>query len=57
MGHAMRHGQLDPSSLQRMLYDTLDHSDDIVLVLEQTTEDADGIVLVAANDALCRRPG
>ena len=30
----MKHGQLDPSSLQRMLYDTLDHSDDIVLVLE-----------------------
>ena len=35
----MGHGLLDPASLQRMLYDTLDHSDDIVLVLEQTGDD------------------
>jgi PAS domain S-box-containing protein len=40
-----------------MLYDTLDQSDDIVFVLEQVDERADGIVLVAANDALCRATG
>ena len=57
MGHAMRHGRLDPASLQRMLYDTLDQSDDIVFVLEQVDERADGIILVAANDALCRATG
>lgn len=40
-----------------MLYDTLDQSDDIVFVLEQVDERADGIILVAANDALCRATG
>ena len=53
----MKHGQLDPSSLQRMLYDTLDHSDDIVLVLEQTTEDAVALGIASANDAFCRTSG
>ena len=51
------HGHLDPSSLQRMLYDTLDHSDDIVLVLEQTTDDAADLGFALANDAFCRISG
>jgi PAS domain S-box-containing protein len=53
----MKHGLIDHSSLQQMLYDALDHSDDIVLVLEQTGEDAAGIVVVSANDAFCRTCG
>ena len=53
----MRHGPLDPASLQRMLYDTLDHSDDIVLVLEQTDADAGDLTIASANDAFCRTSG
>ncbi len=53
----MKQGQLDPSSFQRMLYDTLDHSDDIVLVLEQTTDDAANLGIASANDAFCRTSG
>jgi PAS domain S-box-containing protein len=50
----MRHGLLDPASLQRMLYETLDHSDDVVLVLEQASDDAMDLCVASANDAFCR---
>jgi PAS domain S-box-containing protein len=50
----MQHGLLDSASLQRMLYDTLDQSDDIVIVLEQTGHDADSVVIATANGAFCR---
>jgi PAS domain S-box-containing protein len=48
---------LDPASLQRMLYDTLDRSDDIVLVLEQTGHEAADLCVASANDAFCRVSG
>ena len=50
----MRHGPLDRVSLQQMLYDTLDHSDDIVFILEQMGDSAEDIVIASANDAFCR---
>src|SRR3981081_4736881 len=53
----MEHGQLDPSSLQRMLYDTLDLSDAIVLVLRQNGDDAADVSIASANDAFCRTTG
>jgi PAS domain S-box-containing protein len=53
----MKHGLLDPASLQRMLYDTLDHSDDFVLVLEQSGDDATDWIIASANDAFCRTTG
>jgi PAS domain S-box-containing protein len=53
----MKHGLLDPASLQRMLYDTLDHSDDFVLVLEQSGDDATDWTIASANDAFCRTTG
>jgi PAS domain S-box-containing protein len=53
----MRHGLLDDSSLQQMVYDTLDHSDDIVVVMEQTGDAADDIVIAYSNDAFCRTCG
>ena len=53
----MKHGLLDNASLQRMLYDTLDHSDDFVLVLEQSCDDAADWIIASANDAFCRTTG
>jgi len=53
----MRDGLLDHGSIQRMLYDALDHSDDIVLFLEQRGERIEDIVLAAANDAYRRTAG
>ena len=53
----MRHGLLEPASLQRMLYDTLDQSDDLVVVLEQSGPDRENIVVAMANDAFCRVTG
>jgi len=53
----MRHGLIDAASLQRMLYDTLDHSDDIVLVLEQPGHEAADLCVASANDAFCRVSG
>ena len=50
----MQHGLLDSASVQRMLYDTLDQSDDIVIVLEQTGNDAESVVVATANGAFCR---
>jgi PAS domain S-box-containing protein len=53
----MRQGLHDQASLQQMLYDTLDRSDDIVVMLEQT-DDADADIIVAsANGAFCRTSG
>jgi PAS domain S-box-containing protein len=53
----MRHGLLEPASLQRMLYDTLDQSDDLVVVLEQSGPDHENFVVAMANDAFCRAIG
>jgi PAS domain S-box-containing protein len=53
----MKRGLLDPVSLRRMLYQALDESDNIVLVLEQSGDDHAGLVLVATNDAFCRASG
>jgi PAS domain S-box-containing protein len=53
----MKHGLLDDASLQQMLYDTMDHSDDLVVFLEQAGDDADDIVIASANDAFCRTCG
>jgi PAS domain-containing protein len=53
----MRHGLLEPASLQRMLYDTLDQSDDLVVVLEKSGPDCENIVVATANDAFCRAVG
>jgi PAS domain S-box-containing protein len=50
----MQHGLLDSASVHRMLYDTLDQSDDIVIVLEQTGQDVDSVVVATANGAFCR---
>ena len=54
----MQHGLLDPASLQRMLYDTLDQSDDIVIVLEQTGDDAESVVVATGQRRVlpCRTP-
>jgi PAS domain S-box-containing protein len=53
----MGHGLLDPASLQRMLYDTLDLSDDMVLVLEQAGDDAADLGIASANGAFLRSGG
>lgn len=53
----MRHGLLDDASLQSMLYQALDHSDDIVLILEEVGDGTDDIVVASANDAFCRVSG
>jgi PAS domain S-box-containing protein len=52
----MRRGLLDPASLQQLLYQALDESDNIVLVLEQSSGD-DGLIVAAMNDAFCRVSG
>lgn len=53
----MKHGLLDASKLQRIVYETLDQSDDCVLVLEKMDDVEDGLVVVSANDAFCRASG
>jgi PAS domain S-box-containing protein len=40
-----------------MLYETLDHSDDIVLMLHQTGADISDLAIASANDAFCRTSG
>jgi PAS domain-containing protein len=40
-----------------MLYDALDQSNDIVLLLERTGEVADDLVLISANESFCRAGG
>src|ERR1700722_5436416 len=54
---SMKHGPLDATGLQRTLYETLDHSDDSVLVLEETDDASDDLVIVSANGAFCRASG
>lgn len=57
-GPRMKHGLLDPASLASLICDTLDQSDDIVLVLKQPGgEDGNTIVIAAANDAFRRASG
>ena len=53
----MKHGLLDAPALQQMLYQALDDSDDLVLVLEQIGSGAEGLVVAATNDAFCRATG
>ena len=53
----MNRGLLDPASLQQLLYQALDASDNIVLVLQQSDEASVGLVVVATNDAFCRKSG
>jgi PAS domain S-box-containing protein len=53
----MMNGSLEANALQRMLYDALDQSDDIVLMLEETSSDAEPLVIVSANGAFCRTTG
>src|SRR4051812_32244975 len=53
----MRQGLHDQASLQQMLYDTLDCSDDIVLILEQAGDNPEDIVVASANGAFCRTSG
>ena len=45
----MRHGLLDVASLQHMLCDTLDRSDDIVVILEQTGDGDTDIVIATST--------
>ena len=53
----MMQGELDAASLRQMLFDTLDQSDGVVLVLEQRNDTEDGFVIVAVNDAFLRVSG
>ena len=50
----MQHGLLDPASLRELVYAALDHSDDIVLVIEQTVAGTTPPIVAAANGAFCR---
>lgn len=50
----MRHGLIEPGSVQQMLYEALDQSDDIVLVAEQAGRDSEDLIIAAANGAFCR---
>jgi PAS domain S-box-containing protein len=53
----MTHGRFGDAALEHMLWDTLDRSDDIVLILEQTGDGANGVVVACANGAFCRACG
>src|SRR5690349_5897926 len=53
----MQRGLIDTSSLQRMVYETMDHSDDCVLVLARSNDGSDDLTVVTANDAFCRVSG
>ena len=53
----MRRGLLDPASLQHLLFQALDRSDNFVLVLEHSGDPADGLIVAATNDAFCRGSG
>jgi len=50
-------GPPDPASLQQLLYQALDGSDNVMLVLEQPADDADAPIVNATNDAFCRVSG
>ncbi len=51
------HGPPDPASLQQLLYQALDSSDNVMLVLEQSGDDAGSPIVTATNDAFCRVSG
>jgi PAS domain S-box-containing protein len=51
------HGLPNPVSLQQLLYQALDGSDNVVLILEQSGDDAERLVIAATNDAFCRAAG
>jgi PAS domain S-box-containing protein len=53
----MRQGLLDPASIQQLLYQALDGSDNIVLMLEQSGDASAGLLVAAMNDAFCRVSG
>ena len=50
-------GPPDPASLQQLLYQALDSSDNVMLVLEQSGDDAGSPVVTATNDAFFRVSG
>jgi PAS domain S-box-containing protein len=53
----MRRALLDSPALRQMLYDALDASDDLVLVLEHVGESDDEFLIAASNEAFCRASG
>ena len=53
----MKRGLLGPASLRQLVYQALDESDNIVLVLEQSGDGSAGLFVVATNDAFCRKSG
>ncbi|MEJ0015338.1 MAG: PAS domain-containing protein [Acetobacteraceae bacterium] len=53
----MRQGILDSATLQRLVCDALDQSDDLVVILELLGDGADDLVVAAANEAFCRTTG
>jgi PAS domain S-box-containing protein len=50
----MKHGLLDTALLPQMLYRALNGSDDLVVILEQTGDATDDLLIAASNDAFCR---
>ena len=50
----MKHGLLDTALLPQMLYRALNGSDDLVVILEQTGDATDDLLVAASNDAFCR---
>jgi PAS domain S-box-containing protein len=53
----MKREMLDPKTLRHLIYQALDDSDDLILVLERTDDGAIGVVVAACNDAFCRASG
>jgi PAS domain S-box-containing protein len=53
----MKRGLIDSAALEGMLYQALDSSDDLVVVVEQVGAGADDLVIVASNDAFYRASG
>jgi PAS domain S-box-containing protein len=53
----MQRGMLDAASLQHLLYQALDDSDDLVVILEQINDTPEGLIVEAVNDAFCRVSG
>jgi PAS domain S-box-containing protein len=50
-------GPSDLASLQQLLYQALDSADNVMLVLEQSDDDAGSPIVTATNDAFCRVSG
>jgi len=53
----MRQGLLDGSTLRQMVYDALDASDDLILVLEHVGERDEDLLIAAGNEAFFRVSG